>query len=136
MDKQFRESISTALNNSNLTGALGRFSEAYRVSRAKAYEGIDFEAVRAQIAEVKSYAASHLDELSELFAKNAEARGTKVFRTDDPEKVRQYILDLAKKHDVKRVVKSKSMASEEIHLNSYLEKQGIEVKETEIGRAS
>lgn len=133
MDKQFRESISTALNNPNLTGALGRFSEAYRVSRAKAYEGIDFEAVRTQIADVKSYAASHLDELSDLFTKSAEARGTKVFRTNDPQKVREYILALAQKHDVKRVVKSKSMASEEIHLNSYLEKQGIEVKETDLG---
>jgi hypothetical protein len=42
MRKEFRQSIATALNNPNLTGALGRFSEAYRVSRAKAYEGIDF----------------------------------------------------------------------------------------------
>ena len=46
MRKEFRESINTALHNPNLTGALGRFSEAYRISRAKAYEGIDFEAVR------------------------------------------------------------------------------------------
>ncbi len=133
MRKEFRESINTALHNPNLTGALGRFSEAYRISREKAYEGIDFEAVRTQIAERKGYAASHLDELAERFTQQAEARGAKVFRTDDPAKVREYILELAQRNDVKSIVKSKSMASEEIHLNPYLEKAGIEVRETDLG---
>jgi iron-sulfur cluster protein len=133
MRKEFRQSIATALNNPNLTGALGRFSEAYRISRAKAYEGIDFEAVRDQIAELKSYAASRMDLLSDEFTRNAEARGAKVFRTNDPHKVKEYILNLAREKGVKSVVKSKSMASEEIHLNAYLEKAGIEVRETDLG---
>ena len=96
MSTAFKESIHSAVNNANLTGALGRFSEAYRVSRAKAYEGIDFEEVRGRIAEVKGYAASHLDELAEIFTKNAEARGAKVFRTKDPQAVNDYILNLAR----------------------------------------
>jgi L-lactate dehydrogenase complex protein LldF len=133
MRKAFRNSINTALQNPNLTGALGRFSEAYRVSRGKAYEGIDFEAVRAQIAERKGYAASHLDELADRFTQQIEARGAKVFRTDDPTKVREYILNLAQKNGVKTIVKSKSMASEEIHLNKHLEQAGIEVRETDLG---
>jgi len=133
MRKEFRDSINTALHNANLTGALGRFSEAYRISREKAYEGIDFEAVRTQIAERKGYAASHLDELAERFTEKAEARGAKVFRTNDPAQVRDYILNLAQANDVKTVVKSKSMASEEIHLNPFLEKAGIEVRETDLG---
>jgi iron-sulfur cluster protein len=133
MEKQFRESINQALQNPNLSGALGRFSEAYRISRAKAYEGYDFEALRQQIAERKGYAASRLDELAEQFTRSAEARGTKVFRTDDPAKVRDYILNLALENNVKSVVKSKSMASEEIHLNQHLEKAGIEVGETDLG---
>ena len=129
----FQESIHSAVNNSNLTGALGRFSEAYRVSRAKAYEGIDFEAVRTRIAEVKGYAAGHLEELAETFARNAAARGAKVFRTSDPQAVNRYILDLARQKGVRSVVKSKSMASEEIHLNQHLEAAGIEVSETDLG---
>ena len=92
MEQEFRDSIQKALHNPNLTGALGRFSEAYRISRAKAYEGIDFEAVRTRIAEIKSYAASHFDELADRFARNAEARGAIVFRTDDPQEVRDYVL--------------------------------------------
>jgi len=133
MSNEFKESIHRAVNNANLTGALGKFSEAYKVNRAKAYEGIDFEELRGRIAELKSYAASHLDELSELFAKNATARGAKVFRTDDPAKVREYILKVAQDNNVKTVVKSKSMATEEIHLNQYLEKAGIIVGETDLG---
>ena len=64
MTTQFHESIQTALANGNLTGALGRFSESYRVSRAKAYEGIDFEALRDQIATAKSDASSRFEELA------------------------------------------------------------------------
>jgi len=133
MNKEFRDSISKALHNANLTGALGRFSETYRTSRLKAYEGIDFEVLRTRIAELKSYAASHLNVLSELFAKNAEAKGAKVFRTNSPEKVKEYILQVARENDVKSIVKSKSMASEEIHLNPYLEQHGISVMETDLG---
>jgi L-lactate dehydrogenase complex protein LldF len=133
MSTAFKESIHSAVNNANLTGALGRFSEAYRVSRAKAYEGIDFEEVRCRIAELKGYAASHLDELAEIFTKNAEARGAKVFRTKDPQAVNDYILNLAKANSVKSVVKSKSMASEEIHLNAHLEAAGMKVSETDLG---
>ncbi len=133
MNSEFKESIQRALNDANLTGALGKFSEAYKVNRAKAYEGIDFEALRSRIAELKSYAASHLDLLSDLFTQNAEARGAKVFRTDDPAKAREYILKVAQENGVKTVVKSKSMATEEIHLNPYLEKAGIAVGETDLG---
>ena len=133
MKKEFRQSINTALHNANLTATLGRFSEEYRKSRAKAYEGIDFEALRSRIAELKSYAASHLDLLAETFTKNAEARGAKVFRAKDPEKIKEYIVNVALENGVKSIVKSKSMASEEIHLNPYLEKHGITVSETDLG---
>ncbi len=133
MTTQFKDSIETALHNPNLTGALGRFSEAYRVSRAKAYEGIDFETVRDEIVAAKADASSRFEELAQQFKQNAEARGAKVFRTSDPEQVKQYILDLAREQGVQRVVKSKSMASEEIHLNKAFEKAGIEVDETDLG---
>jgi len=133
ISRKFRKKINKALHSKTLTGALGRFSEAYRVSRAQAYEGIDFEALRGKIAEIKSSAASHFDDLAEQFKQKAEAKGAKVFRTSSPEEVKKYILNLAREKGVKRIVKSKSMASEEIHLNPYLKKAGIDVKETDLG---
>jgi L-lactate dehydrogenase complex protein LldF len=131
--QEFKQSIVDALANPNLTGALGKFSVAYRAGRAKAYEGIDFETLRTEIAAIKSSASSHFDELAESFTRAAEARGTKVFRTSDPEAVKDYILRLAQERGVKSIVKSKSMATEEIHLNAYLEKAGMEVNETDLG---
>ncbi|UPU34697.1 LUD domain-containing protein [Geomonas paludis] len=133
MKQEFKASINRALNDANLTGALGKFSEAYKVNRTKAYEGIDFEELRGRIAEAKSAAACHLDEVAETFRKNAEALGAKVFRTRDPEEVKQYILKVARENGVKNVVKSKSMATEEIHLNQALLKDGISVAETDLG---
>ena len=133
MEQEFKHSIDQALHNANLTGALGKFSEAWRVNRAKIYEGIDFEELRGRIAERKAYAVDHLKELCDLFQKNAEAKGAKVFRSNDPAKVREYILQVARDNNVRTVVKSKSMASEEIHLNSFLEKAGLQVKETDLG---
>jgi L-lactate dehydrogenase complex protein LldF len=133
MKSDFRESIDKAVNDANLTGALGKFSEAYKVNRARAYEGIDFELLRTVIAERKSYAASHLDLMAAKFTREAEAAGARVFRTSAPEEVKEYILKVARDNFVKTVVKSKSMATEEIHLNAYLEKAGIEVGETDLG---
>lgn len=133
MRKEFRESIAAALENPNLGGALGRFSEAYRGSRARAYEGYDFEALRRRIAAVKGDAAGRLEELAARFTAEAEARGAKVFRAKSPEAVRSYILALAQERGVRRIVKSKSMASEEIRLNAHLEAAGLSVKETDLG---
>ncbi len=133
MSSNFKESVNKAVNNTILTGALGRFSEAYKVNRAKSYEGIDFEALRKTIAERKQYAAQHIEELIPKFIKNAEAAGAKVFVARSAQEAKDYILKVAQDNNVKNIVKSKSMASEEIHLNDYLMKQGIGVKETDLG---
>ena len=133
MKKKFKDSISNAVNNSILTGALGKFSEAYKVNRAKAYEGIDFEELRQNIADRKAYAAAHLDTLAAAFKNNAEAQGAKVFKANSAQEAVDYILKVAKDNNVKTVVKSKSMASEEIHLNKHLEEIGVSVRETDLG---
>ena len=133
MNPGFKESIAEAIASPTLGGALTRFYEAYRVNRAKAYEGYDFEALRDRIAAAKGDAAGRLDELAEKFARKAGEAGVKVFRARSPAAVRDYIIDLAQARGVKSVVKSKSMASEEIHLNSHLEAAGIAAHETDLG---
>ena len=133
MTVTFRKEIAGALGNPDLAGALGRFYEAYPVSRAKAWQGHDFEAVRGRIAALKADAAGRLPELAARFTKAAEARGAKVVLLKSPEEVRRYIVDLAREKGVKKVAKSKSMASEEVHLNRALLDAGIDVKETDLG---
>jgi iron-sulfur cluster protein len=63
----------------------------------------------------------------------AEAAGVKVFVARSPEEVRVYILRVARERGVRSVVKSKSMATEEIHLNHALEEAGVSVQETDLG---
>ncbi|AHF06675.1 L-lactate dehydrogenase (quinone) large subunit LdhH [Desulfitobacterium metallireducens] len=132
-DAQFKQRIEDALENKTLRGALGRFVDTYSDARAKAYEGYDVDALRDKIADVKSYAATHLDEMIDKFEKAATARGAKVYRAKTGEDARQYILELAKKQNVHNIVKSKSMASEEIHLNQTLIDAGLDVQETDLG---
>ena len=132
-DKQFKKKIGDALGNNVLRGALGRFGDAYTISREKAYEGYDFKEISDNIERVKSYAASHLDEMLDRFEKEATARGAKVYRAMTGEDAKQYILELAKRESVKKIVKSKSMATEEIKLNETLLAEGMDVQETDLG---
>lgn len=71
----------------------------------------------------------HLSQLAEMVERNGGA----VHWAGDAGEARQIILDIAKREQVKLVVKSKSMATEEIELNHALEAAGIEVAETDLG---
>jgi L-lactate dehydrogenase complex protein LldF len=133
MPSDLRQQVRRALEHPHLSAALTRFSEDYRLSRARAYEGVDFEALRERIAARKAEAAPRLDELAARFAAAATARGAQVARLHTPAEVRDYILGVARRHGARLVVKSKSMASEEVCLNAALEQAGIEVKETDLG---
>ena len=129
----FKQRIASALENAELAGSLGKFSEAYAASRARAYQGIDVEALRDRVAEVKGRGAAHLEELARQFEEQATRAGARVFRASSPEEVRQYVLRLCRERGVERIVKSKSMATEEIHLNAFLQAEGLRVKETDLG---
>jgi iron-sulfur cluster protein len=133
MPAELREQVRRALSHPHLSAALTRFSEDYRLSRARAYEGIDFEALRARIAERKARAAERLEELAARFAAAAAARGAQVVRLNAPGDVHDYVLRVARRRGARLVVKSKSMATEEIHLNAALEHAGIAVTETDLG---
>ncbi len=131
--QDLKNQIRQALANPNLGGALGRFAEAYALSRAKAYEGIDFEALREEIAALKAKAAENMEEMVARFREEAEKRGARVFIARSPAEVKEYITNLATARGVRLVAKSKSMATEEIHLNKHLEEVGLVVKETDLG---
>ncbi len=133
-ERNIKKEISQKLKDDVLRGALGRFGEAYPVSRAKAYENVgDVEALRDELKAMKVAAVANIEAIADKFEAEASKRGAKVFRAADGPALKKYLLDLCKAKDVKRIVKSKSMASEEIHLNHTLEEAGIHVKETDLG---
>jgi len=93
----------------------------------------DWQAARERAFRIKQEAVSHLDQYLLRFEQNIQARGGHVFWAADAAEARNYVLDLAQRKQVKRIVKSKSMVTEEIHLNETLEKSGLEVWETDLG---
>ena len=87
-----------------------------------------------EIAKNKNWdAIEHLDQYLIQFDEKISARGAKVLWAETAEEALSQIGAICKEKQCKTLVKSKSMVTEEIHLNSYLEKNGIESVETDLG---
>jgi len=94
---------------------------------------LDWEAARLKCEQIKWEAVNNLDRYLLEFEQRVKDRGGHVFWAENSEEARNYIANLAAARGVKKVVKSKSMVSEEIHLSPALEKLGIKVVETDLG---
>ena len=128
-----KETIKKKINDSFLRKALKNFAEAYPVARAKAFEGIDFEALRGRIAERKKAGLRELPELVARFTLKAEQAGAKVHFCRTPEDANRTILGIMQEKKADFLVKSKVMTAEEIELNHYLERRGVRCLETDLG---
>lgn len=93
----------------------------------------EWEWLREQAAQIKRYTLDHLAELLEQFERNAHRQGAVVHWARDAAEHNEIVLSLLQRHGARRVVKSKSMLTEECHLNPYLERHGIEVVDTDLG---
>jgi L-lactate dehydrogenase complex protein LldF len=93
----------------------------------------DLAAARELAKNTKWNAIEHLDVMLEQFEKNISARGAKVIWAETAEEALNEIGKICKAKGCKTLVKSKSMVTEEIHLNKFLEAQGIESVETDLG---
>jgi len=93
----------------------------------------DWEAARQRCHEIKWEGVNHLDKYLLEFEARVKERGGRVFWAENSEEARNYVVNLAASRGVRRVVKSKSMVTEEIHLSPALEKAGMEVFETDLG---
>ncbi|WP_129675029.1 LutB/LldF family L-lactate oxidation iron-sulfur protein [Candidatus Chloroploca sp. Khr17] len=130
----FHDRVDTALHDETLKTALERATTRFVGNRAGAIDALeDADGLRRQARALRANALSKLDELLARLADQVEARGGKVCWAADGEAARRYIVELARDRGVKSIVKSKSMASEEIHLNHALEHAGFEVVETDLG---
>lgn len=102
------------------------------VARGKARYA-DWQNARSIAAQIKWETINHLDRYLEQFERNVSENGGEVFWAETAEDARQHILNLARRRNVQKVVKSKSMTTEEIHLNEALEQAGIHAIETDLG---
>lgn len=113
---------------------LRKATKTYSVAVATAKgRFLDHEDARLRAAAIKREAVENLDKYLVQFEENVHKNGGKVHWAENAEQARQIILQIAKKANVSHVVKSKSMATEEVHLNDALTKAGIEPVETDLG---
>ncbi len=88
---------------------------------------------REAAKQIKDYALANLDETLVEFETNLKKKGVHVHWAMDAEEANKIVLDIAKQHNVKTVVKAKSMVSEEIALNKAFKSVGIRALETDLG---
>jgi len=107
---------------------------AVRSKRDAMAQGLpEWERLREKASAIKRHTLSHLDEYLEQFAAQAEKNGAIVHWAADAAEFNEIVFGILSEHGVKKIVKSKSMLTEECGMNPYLEAKGIEVVETDLG---
>ncbi len=130
----FKENAKAALRDSELQKALTSvetgFIERRRASAAKLPE---FEALRDAARDVKNHTLTHLDLYLETYEKRVTEQGGRVHYAVTADAARSIILDICRQAGAKTATKGKTMIAEEIALNDFLEANGIEPVETDLG---
>jgi len=98
------------------------------VAKLEAYEELKSEA-----REIKEDAIERLPELIDQLTETVEENGGTVYIAEDAADANEYVAEVCADQDAERLVKSKSMTSEELEVNEYLEQDGIDVVETDLG---
>ena len=93
----------------------------------------EWELLRETAARIKAHTQSRLADYLEQFEEQATRRGARVHWARDAAEHNRIVLGILQGHGVRRLVKSKSMLTEECHLNPFLQSHGIEVIDTDLG---
>ena len=130
----FKANAARALADPVLKVALARLRTNYigAITRARAALP-EFEALRDEAIAIKSHVLDHLDLYLEEFERKAAEQGGRVHWASSAAEARAVILDICRAAGARKVLKGKSMISEEIALNAHLEEGGLQVVETDLG---
>ncbi len=132
--EQFKKETFSALNNSQLRGNFKRAMSGLMQKRIAVFpDDQEFHQLREIGRSTRSNGLQKLPELLQQLESNCSKNGIQVFWAETVEQANQLVLEIAERHNAKSVVKGKSMVSEEMELNSFLEKHGIEALEADLG---
>jgi L-lactate dehydrogenase complex protein LldF len=130
----FDENAKAALADVQLRGALRNATSLFGKRRLEAANSLhNWEDLRTHARAIKDEVLLHLDRYLETFVANAESRGAVVHWSSDAAEANAVICKLALDRGARTIVKSKSMTTEETHLNDALEAAGMQVVETDLG---
>lgn len=129
-----KERAGYALNNDFLRNAVKFTTERLRLGKKLASEEHgNWDAWRERGRQIRLHTIAHLDYYLNEFAEQARANGAHVHFAETAEEAVAISLEIAEHKSAKSVVKSKSMVSEELHLNKALDSIGVEAVETDLG---
>jgi L-lactate dehydrogenase complex protein LldF len=130
----FKENARRAMADATLQQALGFAKAGFQDKRATAAARLpEFEDLRDEAKAIKDHTLAHLDIYLEAFERAVTNRGGRVHWARDAAEARAIVLRLCQAAGARMVTKSKSMVSEEIGLNEFLEANGISRVETDLG---
>jgi L-lactate dehydrogenase complex protein LldF len=130
----FKERAHESLGDELLQKNLVKFKTKFVAARKSAIVELDdFEGTREAGRAIRQRGLDDLDVYIEMFEANATARGATVLFAQTPEEVNRLVLDIACRHGVRKIIKSKSMVSEESALDHAIEGAGLTVVETDLG---
>src|SRR3989440_7808755 len=130
----FDANARAALTDLQLRGALRQATSLFGKRRLAAAQSLpDWEDLRTEARRIKDETLLHLDTYLEEFTADAEKAGAQIHWARDAAEANDIVKQLAHERAARLVVKSKSMTTEEIHLNAALESEGIEALETDLG---
>jgi L-lactate dehydrogenase complex protein LldF len=130
---RFRQNAAEAVANRSLRHAMRTATDMFTIKRAQGTESVPMEAWRDKASAIRMKVLDDLPTYLDRFSDSASNAGAIVHRAKDGETARKIVFKILKDHNAKKIVKSKSMVTEEIHLNPYLEARGMEVVETDLG---
>lgn len=133
--EQYEEVVHNKLNNKQLRKNLKSVMTTLKQNRKNtiASRYTNWEELRELGRKVKQNSLSKLPTLLENFEHNAIKNGLQIHWAKDYNEANEIILSLMQKNATNTILKGKSMASEEIHLNAYLKKHNINALETDLG---
>jgi L-lactate dehydrogenase complex protein LldF len=118
------------VHNANFIGAKMKSERRYATLQR---DYADPDKLRETAGLIKQHTLEHLDQYLEQAEQSLLRNGAKVHFAFDADSAREIVLRIMREHGCKSMVKSKSMLTEEIHLLDFLEKNGMEVVETDLG---
>ncbi len=129
-----KENVAKAVADKNLQRAVLKATNSSKNSREEIINEIPYwEELREKTNNIKSEVINNLDIYLKTFEENCKKNGIIVHWAKDDISARNIILKIASDNNVKKIVKSKSLTTEEIHLNDALIENGIETLETDLG---
>jgi len=132
--REFLQASEAALANPALQQILGRLGDSLGQRNQDAWAAFEpHDLVRQRARAIKDSTLADLDRHLATLEASVVRRGGHVYWADNGDEAGQFILDIIQSRGATRVVKSKSMTSEEIHLNELLARHQIEVVETDFG---